>query len=274
MATMVYAAICTVAFELIYVATGDELHDSEIDPVHVEVLVPAFAIGALVHHVHPGHEQSAVSPIDARPSVDPIRPTIPHGSTGNELPEKSEEKSKEKSEEKSEEEMMEEKVSFIVSAIFMVFVGLSMPSFVVDTSDYSCGGGSGSGDGLAAVSGSNETSGSEDAGMKMLPVGTLILHVVVVQVLMLLGKMVPALCYRDEVPLKTRFALCLGMTARGEVGAAHLLMSLALGIRGPGPKIAVLSLAINLLLSGAIIGGVAKMMKKTAPPAQGAISAA
>ena len=81
----------------------------------------------------------------------------------------------------------------------------------------------------------------------------LALHVLVVTVLSNLGKMFPALCYRREAHWRERLALAVGMWPRGEVGAGVLVISLSYGIGGPIVTVAMLSLALNLLLTGVFI---------------------
>jgi hypothetical protein len=68
-----------------------------------------------------------------------------------------------------------------------------------------------------------------------------------------LGKMVPALCYRHEASWRERVALAIGMWPRGEVGAGVLVVSLGYGLGGPMITVAMLSLALNLVLTGEFI---------------------
>jgi hypothetical protein len=65
--------------------------------------------------------------------------------------------------------------------------------------------------------------------------------------------MFPALCYRREAHWRTRLALAIGMWPRGEVGAGVLVLSLSYGIGGPVVTVAMLSLALNLVLTGLFI---------------------
>merc|ERR1712037_877096 len=87
-------------------------------------------------------------------------------------------------------------------------------------------------------------------------------HINVVSILMILGKMFPLLCYREEATIKERFALCLGMCPRGEVGAI-IVLSLQLGIRGPILLIAMGSLSVNLIFSGAFIAAVKLLLRNS-----------
>ena len=65
-----------------------------------------------------------------------------------------------------------------------------------------------------------------------------------------LGKMFPAFCYRKEAHWRHRLAVAIGMWPRGEVGAGVLVLSLSYGIGGPVVTVAMLSLALNLALTG------------------------
>jgi Kef-type K+ transport system membrane component KefB len=82
---------------------------------------------------------------------------------------------------------------------------------------------------------------------------TIVLHVLLVTVLGNLGKMFPAFVYRREVAFRHRLALAVGMWPRGEVGAGVLVLSLSYGIGGPIVTVAMLSLALNLALTGVFI---------------------
>jgi Na+:H+ antiporter len=73
------------------------------------------------------------------------------------------------------------------------------------------------------------------------------------------GKMFPAFCYRREAHWRERLAVAIGMWPRGEVGAGVLVISLSYGIGGPIVTVAMLSLALNLLLTGAFIYAVKRL---------------
>ena len=85
------------------------------------------------------------------------------------------------------------------------------------------------------------------------------MHVLILTVLSNLGKMFPAFCYRKEAHWRERLAVAVGMWPRGEVGAGVLVISLSYGIGGPIVTISMLSLALNLLLTGVFIYGVRKL---------------
>jgi Kef-type K+ transport system membrane component KefB len=99
--------------------------------------------------------------------------------------------------------------------------------------------------------------------LQPLTAGALILHVLILTVLINLGKMFPAFCYRREAHWKERFALALGMCPRGEVGAGIILLSLEYGIGGPVVTVAVLSLALNLLLTPVFVYFINKLIRSS-----------
>jgi Kef-type K+ transport system membrane component KefB len=129
------------------------------------------------------------------------------------------------------EDALEQRVATWVSAAFMVLVGLSMPTLDWGAAD----------------------------------LGSLALHTLAVTVLANVGKMFPLFCYKRESTLRQRLALCIGMWPRGEVGAGVLVVSLSYGIAGPMVAVAALSLALNLVLTGAFIWAVKRLLAEPAP---------
>ena len=85
-------------------------------------------------------------------------------------------------------------------------------------------------------------------------------HVLALTLLSNLGKMFPAFCYRREAHWRHRLAVAVGMWPRGEVGAGVLVLSLSYGIGGPIVTVAMLSLALNLALTGVFILMVKKLI--------------
>ena len=83
--------------------------------------------------------------------------------------------------------------------------------------------------------------------------GMIMLHVLVITLISNIGKMFPVFCYRREASFRGRLALAVGMFPRGEVGAGVLVIALSYGIAGASLTVAVLSLALNLLLTGVFI---------------------
>jgi Kef-type K+ transport system membrane component KefB len=93
-----------------------------------------------------------------------------------------------------------------------------------------------------------------------LSAGAIALHVLIVTILANIGKMFPTLCYRREASWRERLALSVSMFPRGEVGAGVLVVSIGYGLGGPALTVAVLSLALNLLLTGAFIVAVKRLL--------------
>jgi len=91
------------------------------------------------------------------------------------------------------------------------------------------------------------------------------LHVLMVTVFMTIGKMFPLLCYSDEADFSSRFALCMGMCPRGEVGAGVIVIALKMGISGPAVPLAVASLALNLMLSTGFVTSAQRWAKPVSP---------
>jgi Kef-type K+ transport system membrane component KefB len=116
--------------------------------------------------------------------------------------------------------------SAVITGLFMFLVGMSMPS-------------------IASMTGAE--------GGQTLNWTSIAMHVLAVTFLANLGKMFPAFCYRREAPLRERLAVCVGMWPRGEVGAGVLIVSLSYGISGPDVIVGMLSLALNLVLTGVFI---------------------
>ncbi|UCE25421.1 MAG: cation:proton antiporter [Candidatus Zixiibacteriota bacterium] len=178
-----YATTIALVSEIIYKAS--KFFD-DVVPIHIEVLLPAFVLGCMM----------------ARPEgQDPHRDDSRDGhQEGPESPN-------------------EQKVATVVSAIFMVLVGLSMPPIVLENTSWQW----------------------------------MALHVIAITLLANVGKMFPLLVYRKQAHWKERLAICVGMWPRGEVGAGVLIISLGYGIGGEMVTVAALSLALNLLLTGVFI---------------------
>lgn len=187
---MFYAGLITGVCEIIYL-TSKVIND--VVPIHIEVLLPAFVLGCI---------------LAPHPEQDPHL-----HEQGKKLPERI-------------KEANEQRVSTIVTACFMLLVGLSMPQIPHDTIDW-----------VFVTS-----------------------HVIFVTLLSNLGKMFPVLCYRQEATLRERLALSIAMFPRGEVGAGVLVISMSYGIGGIAVTVAVLSLALNLLLTGIFIIAVKKLI--------------
>ncbi len=194
-AVMTYSAVIVAVSEAIY--QGSKLVD-DVVPIHIEVLLPAFVLGCMLAYP---------------PGSDPHRDDAREGH------------------QEGPEDVIEQKVSSLISGVFMVLVGLSMPALATIMS--------GNGPGW----------------------GSIALHVIAVTLLANLGKMFPTLVYRREATWRERLAVSIGMWPRGEVGAGVLILSLGYGISGPMIVVAALSLALNLVLTGVFIAFVKKLLR-------------
>jgi hypothetical protein len=125
----------------------------------------------------------------------------------------------------------------------MFLVGLSMPLFVGL-------------DGNAVANADSIT-----ASQPMMSWGEIALHVLVVSLLSNIGKLFPMFFYRDH-KLVERLALSIGMFTRGEVGAGVIFIALGYSLGGPALIISVLTLALNLLLTGIFVLWVKKLALK------------
>jgi Kef-type K+ transport system membrane component KefB len=137
---------------------------------------------------------------------------------------------------------IEERISNGMTGLFMVLVGLAMPLIVAGSAG-------------AASSATSALIGGSWPGW-----GMIITHVLVITVISNIGKMFSLLCYRREATFKERLALSVAMFPRGEVGAGVLVISLSYGIGGPVVTVALLSLALNLVMTGFFIAIVKKLI--------------
>ncbi len=115
----------------------------------------------------------------------------------------------------------------------MFLVGMSAPLFV-------------------GVDFASEAGASVIASVGTMSWGEIALHVGIVTLLSNIGKMVPMLFYRDR-SLVERLALSIGMFTRGEVGAGIIFVSIGYGLGGPLLAISLLSLLLNLILTGIFV---------------------
>jgi len=205
---MTYAVVITGMSELLY-QTSKVIDESV--PIHIEVLLPAFALGCVL--AYPSRAGS--------PAGDPHHLIEAAG---------------------------ERRVATIVAATFMVLVGLSMPMIAgadvterprataefVEADRHAAG--VPAAEARAAEAGAAAAIGRITAGQPAMSWSQVLLHV-----------------YRRNAHWRERLALAIGMWPRGEVGAGVLVISLSYGIGGPVVTIAMLSLALNLLLTGVFI---------------------
>ena len=136
----------------------------------------------------------------------------------------------------------------MIAAVFMVLVGLSMPPVLTE---------------MSAIGASGATTLS--AAQPMPGWGTIAIHVLWITVLANLGKMFPLCCYRQEASWRERLALTIGLWPRGEVGAGIVILALGYGLGGPMLLVAMLSLALNMVLTGAFIWLVKRLMRNMSP---------
>ncbi|MBS1307422.1 sodium:proton antiporter [Bacteroides clarus] len=135
----------------------------------------------------------------------------------------------------------ERKVSTGISFLFMFLVGMSMPRFLgVDFAEASLG--------QHSVTGSQE----------MMSWGMIILHVLIVSLLSNIGKLFPVFFYKDR-KFSERLALSIGMFTRGEVGAGVIFIALGYSLGGPALIISVLTIVLNLILTGIFVLWVKKL---------------
>lgn len=139
----------------------------------------------------------------------------------------------------------EQLVSTGISFFFMFLVGLSMPSFL----------GMGSHE---SIPGTHSITGSQP----MLSWGVIFFHVIIVSLLSNIGKLFPVFFYRDRM-LSERLALSIGMFTRGEVGAGVIFIALGYNLGGPVLLISVLTIVLNLILTGVFVLWVKKLALKS-----------
>ena len=101
---------------------------------------------------------------------------------------------------------------------------------------------------LTSITGSQE----------MMPWALIIVHVVIVSLLSNVGKLFPVFFYRDR-KLSERLALSIGMFTRGEVGAGVIFIALGYNLGGPALVISVLTIVLNLILTGIFVLWVKKL---------------
>ena len=175
-----------------------------VTDLHLEVLVPAFALGCVIKsdHLHGSAEYSGTS----------------HESSAHQSP-------------------REAILDCGIKGGFMLLAGMALPPIQL-------------------------------SGMSIIGVFT---HVMLITIVSNIGKCVPMMAYREEVTLRERLALSVGMFPRGEVGIGVLLVSLeifrqqntlASSAVQQSMTIGVLSLALNLALTGVFIMAVIRLLER------------
>jgi Kef-type K+ transport system membrane component KefB len=226
---LTYAVVIVALSEMLY--AGSKLIDPSV-PIHIEVLLPAFVIGCLARPRGVDREASGKAVEHA------LHAALDRGG--------------------------EKRAATVVSAAFMLLVGMGMPA-IFDGADvqhpaptpasmHASAPGTSVDD--PAVHGGNAAgkfTATVTASQPNLSWEMIALHVVLITLLSNLGKMFPAFCYRREAHWRHRLAVAIGMWPRGEVGAGVLVLSISYGIGGPVVTVAMLSLALNLALTGVFI---------------------
>ena len=105
-------------------------------------------------------------------------------------------------------------------------------------------------------------SDSVTASLPMMSWGMIAVHVVVVSLLSNIGKLMPLAFYRDR-KFSERLALSIGMFTRGEVGAGVIFIAISYNLGGPLLLISVLTIVLNLILTGGFVMLVKKLALKT-----------
>jgi Kef-type K+ transport system membrane component KefB len=231
-----YAGIIVGVSEALY--AGSKIVDPSV-PIHIEVLLPAFVLGCLAR---PRDTKADATAQDVEHALHETleRPTEAH-------------------------------VSTIVSAAFMVVVGLSMPAIfggadpqhpmpTPATLHAAAPGGAVDDATLHGGDQAGRYQGTITGRQPNMSWGLIALHVLLITIISNIGKMFPAFCYRKEAHFRHRLAVAIGMWPRGEVGAGILVLSLSYGIGGPIVTVAMLSLALNLALTGVFILLVKKLI--------------
>jgi Kef-type K+ transport system membrane component KefB len=232
-----YSAVIVGVSELLY--AGSTVIDPSV-PIHIEVLLPAFVIGSIAR------PREVARGTDAAAAEAALHAVL--------------------------ERPRERRAASVVSAAFMVLVGLSLPAIFggLDAQHpapapaelHAAAPGAAVDDEAGrAAEASAAGAGTITAAQPALGWGAIVLHVLLITLLSNLGKMFPALCYRREAHWRHRLAVAIGMWPRGEVGAGVLVLGLSYGIGGPIVTVAMLSLALNLALTGAFILVVRRLIK-------------
>lgn len=208
-----YACGIALLSELVY--HGTKVIDYRV-AIHIEVLLPAFVLGCVIK----------------RPTNSDVRM---NGSMT--------------AHHKGTKWLEQECVSKVVSALFMMFVGLSMPPLLRRPVEV-----------LSFPATPIQT--ITFATQPYPSWGLLLAHILILSLLINLGKMLPVFCYRNEAHWRERLAVALSMCPRGAIGAGVMILSLDYGIGGPIVSLAILSLALNLILTPIFVVMVKKLSDK------------
>lgn len=214
-----YSILIAGAAELIYLTSKTI---DETVGVHIEVLLPAFVLGTVISKKH-----NRVRSKETNQEEDIL------------------------------EHKSEKRASFIVSAVFMLLVGLSMPvlegiSMNAQQVDKEI---------VNAYVKGKEVLNPDIQSAQAFNWSIILLHVLIITLFSNIGKIIPAFVYRKEASWRERLAVAVAMFPRGEVGAGVLIISMSYGIGGIIVTVSLLSLALNLLLTGLFIVIVNRLLK-------------
>ena len=235
-AVLLYAVAIVAVSELLY--AGSKVIDSSV-PIHIEVLLPAFVLGCVARRRKLTTADGGNDPVAIEHELHEVL-----------------------------ERPGEKRASLWISAIFMLVVGLSMPQIFEGDDQHI----EPTPESLHAAAPADAVDDQKQELDEELTVtssqpsigwGTIAFHVAALTILSNIGKMFPAFCYRREAHWKQRLALAIGMWPRGEVGAGVLVLSLSYGIGGPIVTAAMLSLALNLILTGGFILIIRRLLRGT-----------
>lgn len=136
---------------------------------------------------------------------------------------------------KHQTSVMELRVTDFISYLFMFLVGMSMPLFIgVDFE--------------SSAAAADTITGAQP----MMSWEMIAFHVLMVSLLSNIGKLFPLLSYKDR-QFGERLALSIGMFTRGEVGAGIIFIGISYNLGGPALIISVLTLVLNLILTGIFV---------------------
>ncbi len=246
---LLYSVLIVGASEAFY--AWSTLIDPSV-PIHIEVLLPAFVLGCLAR------PRGGPPPEDVEANEAAMHDLLEHPN--------------------------EQRAGFLISAAFMALVGLSMPSLLGSDdvqhpaptpADLHAAAPASSVDDPAVQGGklAGRYTDTLTASQPSIGWGSVALHVLALTVLSNVGKMFPALCYRREAHWRHRMAVAIGMWPRGAVGAGVLVLSLSFGIGGPIITVAMLTLALNFLLTGVFIALVKLLIAGVEEQAPGVVAA-
>ena len=232
-----YSAGMVAISELLYSAS--KLVDSSV-PIHIEVLLPAFVLGCVAR------PRPAPSANDSDTTQALLHEVL--------------------------DRPVERRAATWVAAVFMLLVGLSLPQIFdgavsqhpePNPASLYAAARADAVDDPSLAGGEADGRDTVTASQPSIGWGAIGFHVIVLSALSNLGKMFPVFCYRRQAHWRHRLGVAIGMWPRGEVGAGVLVVSLSYGIGGPIVTVAMLSLALNLALTGVFILIVKRLIADT-----------